>query len=51
MQLLESWFTQGLIRPLVTISYPLDQAKEAINHLASRKAMGKVIIEINAKIV
>ncbi|HEY1750163.1 MAG TPA: NADPH:quinone oxidoreductase family protein [Caulobacteraceae bacterium] len=37
-------YEAGKIRPHVSEHYPLDRAAEAITHLASRKAMGKVVV-------
>ena len=36
----------GKINPEVSDAFDLDNGAEAINHLASRKAKGKVIIKI-----
>jgi NADPH2:quinone reductase len=37
-------YEAGKIRPHVSEHYPLDRAAEAITHLASRKALGKVVV-------
>ncbi len=37
-------YAAGKIRPHVSEHYPLARAAEAITHLASRKAMGKVVV-------
>ncbi len=37
-------YATGKIRPYVSEHYPLERAAEAISHLASRKAMGKVVV-------
>jgi NADPH:quinone reductase len=37
-------YAAGTIRPHVSEHYPLERASEAIAHLASRKAMGKVVV-------
>jgi NADPH2:quinone reductase len=39
-------YTEGKIRPHVSEHYPLARAAEAISHLASRKAMGKVVVMV-----
>ena len=39
-------YAEGKIRPYVSEHYPLDRAAEAITHLASRKAMGKVVVMV-----
>jgi NADPH2:quinone reductase len=51
MQTLASWFAKGTIKPFISETYSLDQAKDAIKHLASRQALGKVAVEINPEIV
>jgi NADPH2:quinone reductase len=37
-------YADGKIRPHVSEHFPLERAGEAIAHLASRKAMGKVVV-------
>ena len=37
-------YAKGKIKPYVSEHYPLSRAAEAITHLASRKAMGKVVV-------
>jgi NADPH2:quinone reductase len=37
-------YATGKIRPHVSEHYPLARGAEAITHLASRKAMGKVVV-------
>jgi len=44
-QLLE-WWRQGRIRPRIDRIYPLDQGGEAITRLASRSAIGKVVVQV-----
>jgi NADPH2:quinone reductase len=51
MKTLATWFEEGKIKPLISETYSLNNAKEAIKHLASRKALGKVAIEINPEII
>ncbi len=46
MRELVGWFAGGQLKPHIGAVLPLDQAAEAMNILASRKAMGKVVIEI-----
>jgi NADPH2:quinone reductase len=43
---LARWYRDGKLKPHVSASYPLAQAAEAMNLLASRKAKGKVVIRI-----
>jgi NADPH2:quinone reductase len=40
-------YAEGKIKPYVSEHYPLDRAAEAITHLASRKAMGKVVVMVD----
>jgi NADPH2:quinone reductase len=40
-------YAAGKIRPHVSEHYPLARASEAISHLASRKAMGKVVVMVD----
>jgi len=39
------FYTEGKIKPHVSAKFSLDQAGEAIQHLADRKATGKIVIE------
>lgn len=45
-QQLFAWFAEGRIKPLVSQTYPLEQAADAINHLGQRKAVGKVVVTV-----
>jgi NADPH2:quinone reductase len=45
---LARWYREGKLKPHVSATYPLAQAAEAMNLLASRKAKGKVVIRIGA---
>ena len=40
-------YEAGKIRPHISEHYPLSRASEAISHLASRKAMGKVVVMVD----
>ncbi|HWA59820.1 MAG TPA: NADPH:quinone oxidoreductase family protein [Caulobacteraceae bacterium] len=40
-------YEDGKIKPHVSEHFPLDRAGEAISHLASRKAMGKVVVTVD----
>ncbi len=44
MALLVDWFKQGKIKPVVTQTVTLSQAKQAIQDLANRQIKGKVIV-------
>lgn len=46
MKLLFKWAGQGKLRPYISRIYPLEQAKEALQLLANRQAMGKVVLAI-----
>jgi NADPH2:quinone reductase len=40
-------YEAGKIKPFVSERFPLNRAAEAIKHLASRKAMGKVVVTVD----
>jgi NADPH2:quinone reductase len=40
-------YAEGKIKPHVSEHFPLARAGEAIAHLASRKAMGKVVVTVD----
>jgi NADPH2:quinone reductase len=41
-----AWRDEGRIRPLVSRVFPLAEAAEAIEHLARRRAVGKVVVQV-----
>jgi len=43
MELL-TWYSQGKLNPLVSQTYPLDQAVDAFEHMLARKSVGKLVI-------
>jgi len=45
-QQLFGWFAEGKLKPLVSQVYPLSNAAQAINDLAQRKAVGKVVVQV-----
>ncbi|MCP1648740.1 MULTISPECIES: NADPH:quinone oxidoreductase family protein [Pseudomonas aeruginosa group] len=45
-QQLFKWFAEGKIKPLVSQTFPLEKAADAINHLGQRKAVGKVVVTV-----
>lgn len=45
-QQLFAWFAEGKIKPLVSQTFPLEKAADAINHLGQRKAVGKVVVTV-----
>lgn len=40
-------YASGKIRPFISETFPLERAHEAIAHLGSRKAMGKVVVTMD----
>lgn len=47
MTRLFNWWEAGLITPMITRSYPLERAPQALNDLAARRASGKIAIHVN----
>ena len=43
-QQLFAWYGEGKLKPLVSQTFPLEKAGEAIDTLAKRKAVGKVVV-------
>ena len=41
---LGEWYAQGKLKPHISSRYPLDQAAQAMNELAGRRAKGKVVV-------
>jgi NADPH2:quinone reductase len=39
-----SWYLQGKIKPHVSAVYPLARAGEALNHVMTRKVLGKIVV-------
>ncbi len=46
MEELVCWFDQGILKPHVSYTFPLEQAREAINTLLARKSTGKVVLTV-----
>ena len=46
LQTLMGWYQEGKIKPHVSATYPLDQARQALADLAERRATGKVVVTI-----
>ena len=42
-----AFYAEGKIKPFVSERFPLARAAEAITHLASRKALGKVVVTVD----
>jgi NADPH:quinone reductase len=45
-QQLFAWHAEGKLKPLVSQTFPLAQAADAINTLGQRKAVGKVVVSV-----
>ncbi|MGE6793605.1 NADPH:quinone oxidoreductase family protein [Pseudomonas guineae] len=45
-QQLFAWHAEGKLKPLVSQTFPLTQAADAINMLGQRKAVGKVVVKV-----
>lgn len=45
-QQLFAWFSEGKLKPLVSLTYQLDQYEDALEVLSSRKAVGKVVVKV-----
>tara|TARA_R110001592_G_scaffold4275_2_gene23891 strand:- start:4959 stop:5939 length:981 start_codon:yes stop_codon:yes gene_type:complete len=45
-QQLFAWFSEGKLKPLVSETFRLDQYEDALNILTSRKAVGKVVVQV-----
>ncbi|MNZ35499.1 Phthiocerol synthesis polyketide synthase type I PpsC [compost metagenome] len=45
-QQLFRWYAEGKLKPLISQTWPLEKAGEAINHLGQRKAVGKVVVKV-----
>lgn len=43
-----SWCASGTLRPHISQSFPLAQFVDALNHVMSGKAQGKIILELNS---
>ncbi len=43
---LQQMFDEGRVRPYIGARFPLDQAAVALRHVADRRALGKVVIDI-----
>ena len=41
-----AWHAAGKLKPLVSQTFPLEQAADAINMLGQRKAVGKVVVQV-----
>ncbi|MNT91988.1 hypothetical protein D3C72_2331800 [compost metagenome] len=41
-----AWHAEGKLQPLVSQTFPLEQAAAAIDTLGQRKAVGKVVVKV-----
>ncbi|MSP43848.1 MAG: NADPH:quinone oxidoreductase family protein [Alphaproteobacteria bacterium] len=46
MTVLSRWWAEGKLKPHVSMIFPLDESVAALNALATRKAVGKVVVHI-----
>ncbi|NRB03021.1 MAG: zinc-binding dehydrogenase, partial [Rhodobacteraceae bacterium] len=37
-------YAEGKVKPRVTASFPMEEAEKALNHIADRKVLGKVVL-------
>lgn len=45
MQLIQ-WYNEGKFKPVVSKTYPLENAADALNDMLARKATGKLVLEV-----
>ncbi len=45
MQELVGWLAEGLIRPLITARYPLEESVRALEDLGQRRVVGKIVVQ------
>jgi NADPH:quinone reductase-like Zn-dependent oxidoreductase len=46
MRELKEMFASGVIRPYIGARFPLTDTAKALRHVAERKAIGKVVIDV-----
>jgi NADPH2:quinone reductase len=44
LKVLTEWLRNGAIKPLVSATYPLDRAADALKDLMNRKVRGKAVL-------
>ena len=49
LQELLTWFETGKIKPLISATYPLSRAADALNDMMNRKVQGKVVLLIDER--
>ncbi|MFN3630869.1 MAG: zinc-binding dehydrogenase, partial [Casimicrobiaceae bacterium] len=46
MRQLAEWFAQGKIAPVITRRYAFDEVRAALNDMAARRVLGKVVVQV-----
>jgi NADPH:quinone reductase len=46
MQRLGRWYAEGVLKPHISGRYPLERAADALNKLASREVIGKIVLTV-----
>jgi NADPH2:quinone reductase len=49
--MLTNWLKKGLLKPNITARYSLEDAPQALLHASSRKVLGKIVVEVDSKLV
>lgn len=49
--MLANWFKKGLLKPNITARYSLEDAPQALLHASSRKVLGKIVVEVDSKLL
>ena len=47
-QQLFAWYAEGKLKPLVSQTFPLEKAGEAIKALGDRQALGKIVVTVES---
>jgi NADPH2:quinone reductase len=47
METLGRWYTEGRLSPLISATFPLERAAEALRMMADRQAKGKLVVLLN----
>jgi NADPH2:quinone reductase len=51
MEQLFRWYREGRLRPQITATFPLERAAEALRLLKDRKALGRVVLIVDPRLV
>ena len=46
MAVLTDWWKHGMLKPHVSMTFPLEEAVAAMNALTTRTATGKVVVKV-----